>query len=234
MKKTANLPAGMLIMATVILIIATGCKKEEEDPIIKDGDGNIYTSVTIGTQVWLKENLKTTKYNDEAAITLVTDKTAWGIATSAAYCWYDNTVSKKDPYGALYNWYAVSTGKLCPSGWHVPSESEWKVLVSFLGGETVAGGKLKTTGTVEGGNGLWYQPNVDATNETGFSALPGGYRGATGNFFDFGYGGTWWTSTEYPPDHAYWFYINNFEGRVGDTEDGSLKKDGFSVRCIKD
>lgn len=233
MKKTANLPADLLALVTLILIMFSGCKKDDGTEEIKDGDGTIYTSVTIGTQIWLKENLKTSKYNDGTAIPLVTDKTAWGNATSPAYCWYDNNVDKRNPYGALYNWYAVSTGKLCPLGWHVTSESEWKELVSFLGGEAVAGGKIKTTGTVEGGSGLWYQPNV-ATNETGFSALPGGYRGATGNFIDFGYNGSWWTSTEYPPDYAYWFYLNNFEATVGDTEDGSLKKDGFSVRCIKD
>ncbi len=233
MKKTATLPADLLALVTLILIMVSGCKKDDGTEEIKDGDGTIYTSVTIGTQIWLKENLKTSKYNDGTTIPLVTDKTAWGNATSPAYCWYDNNVDKRNPYGALYNWYAVSTGKLCPLGWHVTSESEWKELVNFLGGEAVAGGKLKTTGTVEGGSGLWYQPNV-ATNETGFSALPGGYRGATGNFIDFGYNGSWWTSTEYPPDYAYWFYLNNFEVTVGDTEDGSLKKDGFSVRCIKD
>ncbi len=99
---------------------------------VKDGDGNIYQTVTIGTQIWLKENLKTTRYNDGTDISLITDQTEWKNAISAAYCWYDNDITNKDPFGALYNWYAVNTGKLCPKGWHVPSESEWTELVYFF------------------------------------------------------------------------------------------------------
>lgn len=220
-------------MTGVMAVLFTSCKKDDDDSLT-DIDGNIYTMVTIGSQVWMVENLKTTKYNDGTSITLITDNTEWSNASAPAYCWYDNDISNKELYGALYKWYAVNTDKLCPSGWHVPSESEWSELVSFLGGEAIAGGKLKTTGTIESGNGLWYQPNVDATNETGFSAVPGGMRsGTTGNFSDFNYGGVWWTSTEYPSNLAYYFYINNYDGMVGDSETGTGKKDGFSVRCLK-
>lgn len=223
----------MLLLTGSLTLLISSCKKEEDDTLT-DIDGNTYTTVTIGTQVWMAGNLKVTRFNDGTDIPLVTEKTAWSSTSGAAYCWYDNNINNKDPYGALYNWHAVNSGKLCPKGWKVSSESEWKVLVNFLGGESIAGGKLKTTGTIEAGDGLWYQPNVDATNETGFSIVPGGYRGASGTFFDFGYGGVWWTSTAYPSDLAYYFYINNYNGEVGDSDTGIDKKSGLSVRCLKE
>lgn len=233
MKKKQQIST-ILLVTLILVIVTSGCKKNDDDSIIKDDDGNIYQTVTIGTQVWLKENLKTTRYNDGTTIPQITDQTEWKNAISAAYCWYDNDIANKDPFGAIYNWYAVNTGKLCPKGWHVPTEIEWTELVTFLGGESVAGGKLKTTGTIQGGDGLWNQPNVAATNETGFSALPGGLRG-TGNvaFMDIYWGGVWWTSTEYPPNSAYYFFINNYDGTVGDSDTGTSKNSGFSVRCLK-
>ena len=110
-------------------------------PNVVDIDGNVYHTVTIGTQVWMVENLKTTKYNDGTAIPLVTDNTAWGALTTPGYCWYNNdSATYKNTYGALYNWYAVNTGKLAPTGWHVPTDSEWTVLTTYLGGQSVAGG----------------------------------------------------------------------------------------------
>ncbi len=233
MKGKSSLRVYMLFIASILLIISS-CKKNEDDKTIMDADGNLYTSVTIGTQVWLVENLKTTKLNDGTAISYITEQTAWSNTSEPAYCWYDKNISNKDPYGALYNWYAVESGKLCPKGWHVPSEAEWTELVNFLGGESVAGGKLKTTGTIEDGDGVWYEPNVDATNETGFSILPGGYLSSTFKFWDIGYGGVWWTSTEYPSDLAYYFYINNYNGEVGDSETGMDKNAGLSVRCLQD
>ena len=117
-------------------------------------------------------NLKTTKYNDGTSIPNVTNDTSWSNLTTGAYCWYNNDVSYKNPYGALYNWYAVNTGKLAPKGWHVPSDAEWTTLITYLGGESIAGGKLKEAGTTH-----WLSPNTEATNSTGFSALPGGRRG---------------------------------------------------------
>jgi len=220
-----------LPLLAALLIIVSSCKKKD-DNVVPDADGNIYSFVTIGSQVWMVENLKTTKFNDGTDITLITDNTEWRNATAAGYCWHGNNISNKDPFGALYNWYAVNTGKLCPAGWHVPSQSDWDELIDFLGGESVAGGKLKTTGTIEGGDGLWYQPNVNATNETGFSALPGGMRG--GDFSDFNYGGVWWLATEYSPERAFDFYINNFDAAVGFNVTGVPKFDGLSVRCLKD
>ena len=133
-------------------------------PSVNDVDGNTYNVVAIGTQVWMAENLKTTKYKNGTAIPLITDLTAWMSLTTPGYCWYDAT------YGALYNFYTLSTGSLCPTGWHIPSDAEWTTLTDYLGGETVAGGKLKETGTAH-----WTTPNSGATNAFGFKGLPGVY-----------------------------------------------------------
>ena len=215
------------------LILTNSCKKDEDtDNQISDADGNIYSSVKIGTQVWMVENLKTTKYNDGATIPLISDNTTWKNSTDGAYCWYNNDINNKGSFGALYNWYAVNKGKLCPAGWHVPSQSDYTAFIDFLGGESVAGGKLKTIGTIEDGNGLWYQPNVDATNEYEFSALPGGMRGGgAGNFSDLNYGGVWWSSTESTSDNSIYLYINNFDATFFNGV--TTKKAGFSVRCLK-
>lgn len=159
---------------------------------VTDSDGNVYNTVTIGTQVWMAENLRTTKYKDNTAIPLVTDNTAWTNLSTPGYCWYNNdAATNKSTYGALYNWYTVNTGKLCPTGWHVPTDAEWSTLTTCLGGVGVAGGKLKEAGTSH-----WMSPNVGATNETGFTALPSGYRYAGGTFEYNGLGGWWWSSTE--------------------------------------
>jgi uncharacterized protein (TIGR02145 family) len=213
------------------LIVLSACKKDK-DETVTDGDGNEYTSVTIGDQVWLVGNLMTTSLNDGTAIPLIVDGADWCAATGSGYCFCDNNISNKDVYGALYNWFAVNTGKLCPTGWHVATQNDWDDLVDFLGGEAVAGGKLKTTGTIESGDGLWHQPNVDATNEFGLSMVPGGQRsGSSGLFFDFGDGGLWWSSTEFEANNANMIYINNFNGAFGKVV--VPKKDGYSVRCVK-
>ena len=120
----------------LVLILSYGCTKDNNNnpsSSITDTDGNVYTSVAIGTQVWMVENLKTTKYNDNSAIPLVTDNTAWGNLSTSGYCWYSNDIANKTAYGALYNWYAVNTSKLCPTGWHVPIDAEWKILERNLG-----------------------------------------------------------------------------------------------------
>jgi len=223
-----------ILCATVFIVsvvILTGCKKDKDEFIV-DADGNKYTAVTIGDQVWLVGDLKTTSFNDGTEIPLIIDGAEWAAAAGSAYCFYDNNISNKDTYGALYNWYAVNTGKLCPAGWHVSSKADWDELVDFLGGDAVAGGKLKTTGTVEGGDGLWFQPNVSATNEYGLSIVPGGERSAgSGGFFDLGYGGLWWSSTEFDANRGYFYYINNVDAAVGASDAG--KRNGFSVRCVK-
>jgi len=198
------------------------------DLIVTDIDGNVYHTVTIGTQVWMVENLKTTKYNDGTAIPLVTDNTAWGNLTTPGYCWYNNDLATYGvTYGALYNWYTVNTGKLAPNGWHVATDAEWTTLTTFLGGESVAGGKLKETGTTH-----WSNPNTGATNETVFTALPGGYRNSYGPFANAGFFGAWWSSTEFDTGNTWYRLMTSSNGSVGMYN--LYKLSGFSVRCIRD
>jgi uncharacterized protein (TIGR02145 family) len=218
------------LLLLILVASLTDCKKDEPQipTTVTDIDGNNYNVIVIGTQVWMKENLKTTRYNNGNAITNVIDNAAWIALTTHGYCWYNNNASTyKANYGALYNWYAVTTGKLCPSGWHVPTDAEWTTLTTYLDGESVAGGKLKEIDTPH-----WTMPNTSATNETGFTALPGGNRSNPGTFFSIGLFGVWWTSTEYSAATAYYrnmAYNNSSVGRVSTT-----KSDGFSVRCVKD
>jgi uncharacterized protein (TIGR02145 family) len=178
---------------------------------VTDIDGNIYHTVTIGSQVWLVENLKVTQYNDGTPIPLVTVGTDWGNLTTPAYCWYNNSYATYGSvYGALYNWYAVNTGKLCPPGWHVPTSAEWTVLTNYLGGESEAGGKLKETGTTH-----WASPNTGATNETGFTALPGGSRYNTGSFqLNITFNGLWWSSTGYSTSNAT-YLVMSYNNTIG-------------------
>lgn len=234
MKMEINNHIRVIALCLSCLVLASGCKKDDDEATVKDTDGNVYNTVMIGNQLWFKENLKTTKLNDGTPIPITSDKAAWAIVTTPAYCLYDNNLTNKTNYGVLYNWYTVGSDKLCPLGWHVPSQSELAELFDFLGGKPVAGGKIKAIGTVESGDGFWHQPNTGATNESGFSALPGGYRNANGNFFDFGYSALWWASTEYLPDNAYVFWVNNDAINAGDNASGWLKRSGLSVRCVKD
>ena len=196
--------------------------------IIADVDGNVYTEVTIGTQTWMVENLKTTRYNDGSAIPLVTDNIGWTTLSTPAYCWYNNdSITNKNIYGALYNWYTVNTGNLAPLGWHVPSDAEWSTLTTYLGGESVAGGKLKESGTVH-----WASPNAGAINSVGFSALPGGFRGDA----QLGLTGNWWTANESDVSFAWSRTMTSDSVNVmrGGDRGPYPKQDGFSVRCIRD
>jgi uncharacterized protein (TIGR02145 family) len=194
-----------------------------------DGDNNNYPVVEIGTQIWMEENLKTTKYNDEAEIPYKPVANEWKVLSSPGYCWYDNdATANKDIYGALYNWYAATNTKLCPSGWHVPSEPEWITLVNYLGNNIVAGGKLKETGTTH-----WSSPNTDATNESGFTGLPNGFRNNDGAFLFIGLSGSGWSTTEDGTDYAYEWGLN-FESGQAFSVGFNPKKNGYSVRCVKD
>jgi uncharacterized protein (TIGR02145 family) len=198
----------------------------------QDGDFNIYPVVAIGSptpQIWMAANLKTTKYNDGTTLlSNVIDITTWSTQTTAAYCDYSNVPTYSTTYGRLYNWYAVASTNpknVCPTGWHVPSDAEWTTLGNNLGGNTVAGGKLKETGTTH-----WANPNI-ATNETGFTALPGGYRSESGSFGLLGTYSFWWSSTSGGPSFAFYRYMTNSNGSLASGDND--KHGGFYVRCLK-
>jgi uncharacterized protein (TIGR02145 family) len=196
---------------------------------MSDIDGNDYKTVVIGTQVWMAENLKTTKYNDGTAIPYVTVGNAWGALTAPAFCWYnDDAATYKVTYGALYNWYVVNTGKLCPKSWHISSDDEWTTMISYLGGESIAGGKLKEADTNH-----WTSPNTGADNKSGFTALSAGERTPSG-FADImiGWITFFWTSTEYSTTEAYELNLTYGSGAI--FKENSKKQLGASVRCIKD
>jgi len=152
-----------------------------------DIDGNVFHAIQIGTQEWMVENLKVTRFNDGTEILLVEDCQAWSNLTASGYCWYDNDPNFKIPYGALYNGYAVDNPKLCPSGWHVPNMDEWMTLVTYLGGDSVAGGNMKEAGLFH-----WASPNTGATNSSGFTALPQGSRFSDGNFHNITWNANFW------------------------------------------
>lgn len=168
----------------------------------------VHNTAIIGNQIWMMENLKVTRYNDGSVIPMVTEGTAWSNLTTPAYCWFDNDgITFKDNYGALYNWYAVNTGKLCPAGWHVPTDAEWTALTDYLGGNN---------------------------NKNGFKALPVGGRYGKGYFYGIGRYGTWWSSTEHSAPIA---WGRNVHCRYGDCgtvmRDNHSKRIGFSTRCVK-
>jgi uncharacterized protein (TIGR02145 family) len=195
---------------------------------VSDVDSNTYNIVTIGTQIWMKENLKTTKYNDGTAIPNIKGATEW-YNTNSGYSWYDNDAATyKNTYGALYNWYTVHPGKLCPTGWHVPDTAEWTTLINYLEGEAVAGGKLKESGTTH-----WENPNT-ADNSSYFTALPGGWHDHADPLFrGIGINGKWWSSMESSDLSAY--YINLYSNDIGIYLGSDfVKTDALSIRCLKD
>lgn len=195
---------------------------------MKDADGNIYMSVNIGKQIWMSENLKTTRYNDGKPIQLVADDNAWKGLKTAAYCWYKDDIKNKDVFGALYNWYAVNSKKLCPVGWHVPTDGEWEAMIESIGGLSTAGDKLKEKGTTH-----WENYLSQATNDYDFTALPGGMRYFTGDFPIFGNSyAIWWTSTEFSEYQAVCRGLHDSSSMAFKASDN--KRSGFSVRCIKD
>jgi len=203
---------------------------------VMDNDGNGYYSVVISTQEWMKSNLRTTTYSDGTAIQNVTDVTAWFTTSTGAYATYNNSSGNLTLYGALYNWYAVTDAHhLCPTGWHAPDDSEWDALANQLGGASTAGGKMKATGTIPAGTGLWDTPNTGATNESGFTGLPGGSIGDTSggppsHFTDMTGRGHWWSTTG-SPSFVNWRYLSFNDSNLGSA--GNFTQNGKSVRCIK-
>jgi uncharacterized protein (TIGR02145 family) len=198
-----------------------------------DQEGNVYKTIVIGGQEWMAENLNSSIYRNGDPITANLDNTAWQNTTSGAWSYYNNDASYACPYGKLYNWYTCLDGRqLCPVGWHVPIDAEWTVLMNFLEGQLVAGGKMKSRGTIEAETGLWYNPNAEATNSSGFSGAPGGFRDYYGGYFDSGFRGNWWSSSEFDADFAWNRSLNNGSSFAGWYQ--SIKQAGFSVRCLRD
>jgi len=194
---------------------------------LKDVDGNVYAATTIGKQVWMAENLKTTKYNDGTSIPLVTKNSVWTTIRTPGYCWFENKSENKEIYGALYNWYAVDTKKLCPTGWHVPAASEWKILMALLGDVTKAGDRLK-----EAGSDHWKNAITIVTNEYDFTALPGGFRHYTGAFPDPDSYAVFWSATSFDETQAWNWGLFFSSSKLYNGFD--QKQAGFSVRCVKD
>lgn len=210
----------------IILAFVITCKKSDPPiPILTTREA--YKTVTIGTQTWMAENLRTAKYNDGTKIPLVTDNTAWLNLATPGFCWYNNdSTTFKNLDGALYNWYTVNTGKLCPVGWHVPTDAEWSTLTTYLGGESIAGAKLKEAGT-----SYWSSPHPGVTNETGFTALLAGWRYFDGDYVR-AFNSFWWSSTESSATEAWergmyagWKSVGRVKGD---------KRNGISVRCVRD
>jgi uncharacterized protein (TIGR02145 family) len=204
---------------------------------VNDVDGNVYKTIAIGTQIWLAENLRTTRYNDGRPVPLVKDQSEWAILSSPGRCWYNNDSSSYSAaYGALYNWYNLKGGNICPDGWHVPTVDEWMNLINYLGVDrTAAANKLKEKGYTHWvSNGIWdsVQGNI-ATNESGFSALPAGERWS--EFYDIGLGTEWWAAPLSDSTSCTAFGINvpGFYGYFVQDNYTTDKKFGFSIRCLK-
>lgn len=224
----------LFILPLFLFSVLFGCRNTS----VKDVDGNRYKTVKIGNQVWMSENLRTTRYNDGSTIPQVTRYRDWADLSKPAYCWYNNDSVHKEAYGALYNWHAVETGKLCPEGWHVATDEEWNGLLTFLtgeGNEEPVGNALKEAGTAH-----WRSPNADASNSSGFTALPGGYRDFKGPFNLLRADAYWWTSTE-----SNWYNSSDSASKISfywslHYKDADLlrsatyKSFGFCVRCLMD
>lgn len=196
---------------------------------ITDYNGNVYDTITIGTQTWMKQNLKVTNYRNGDAVPMVLDPTAWAALSSGAYCYYDANMSYIDTYGRLYNYFVVSdTRNICPTNWHVPFDIEWTTLKNYLGGVSIAGGKIKETGTSH-----WNNPNTGATNVSGFTALPGGSRSYYGPYgYDINKNGDFWSSTESTTDNSWGSFVSYDNSNL--SQGTNKKKYGFSIRCLRD
>ena len=222
-------------------------------PNVTDIDGNTYQSVTNCGLTFTKQNLNVSKYSDGTPIPQVQDPTAWANLTTGAWCYYENNTANGPIYGKLYNWYAVAgiydaasaanptlRKKLAPTGWHIPSNGEWSNLINCLdpnadGGNNfsnIAGGKMKSIGTIQAGTGLWQSPNTAATNASGFTGLPAGCRANGGSFANVGSFGFWWSSSENGTTVAWYRYLNYDDGSAD--RDYNNKDYGWSVRCLRD
>jgi uncharacterized protein (TIGR02145 family) len=228
----------MITGLATMLLLAISCKKENNfitnrtsaPALATDiNETGKFTSIYIRGQHWMATNLAVTHYRNGDPIPQVQDMQKWGKLTTGAWCWYKNDSATGKPYGRLYNWYAVTDPRgLAPTGWHIPSEAEWDTLSTHFGGPLKSGGKLKDTGTIQAGTGLWQSPNGNATNKSGFTGLPGGVRGTDGKFYDVGLYGDWWGSDDSGRGVELYYLNGRFFGV------SLLKAAGLSVRCIRD
>jgi uncharacterized protein (TIGR02145 family) len=230
MKNITTAKIHLLVISVLFAFLATSCKKANDETTVTDIDGNVYNIITIETQVWMVENLRTIKFSngDLIGTTDPPDKSINGEITPEYQWAYNGDEDNVDTYGRLYTWYAaIDNRNICPTGWHVPSDDEWTTLADNLGGLDIAGGKLKEPGTTH-----WKTPNAEASNLSGFMALPGGYRGFNGLYYDMSEWGNWWSSTASDETQAWlrWLYYD--DGTLGRGLYG--KENGMSVRCLKD
>ncbi len=252
MKRQNRKLRNLLIVFGFLMLVLTSCKKINENPInltngrttahfnpklkygtMTDQDGNVYKTIAIGTQTWMAENLRTTKYRNGDSIPNVKSNDQWSKLTSGAYCNYNNTedLDSIATFGRLYNAYIFSDSRnIAPSGWHVPNDDDWSTLINYLGGKDIAGEKLKES------SGLHWKYTAEGNNSSGFTALPGGFRVHNGIFMNIAYNGVWWSTSEWTnildEKRNYMktlYYTSNDIGESGDS-----KKSGFSIRCVKD
>lgn len=240
--KTTTLKLLILLFISILIISFTSCEKDQNEDsssgnsLVKDGDNNIYHTVQISHQLWMTENLKATKYNDGTPIQLIQNNEDWENTAIGAYSWFNNDITYKDAYGALYNWHVVETGKLCPDGWRVPTREDWVQLMYYIDGNadgemSNAGHKLKSLRTEPDTHPRWTSPNTGATDLYGFAALPGGYRNELGEFLNIGQKARFWSSTA-ETECCAWF-VELFHNSNYFLQGDFYRKDGLSVRCIK-
>lgn len=233
MKRKKSIWIYSLVITGIMVLFTAGCEKSNSDDddtgsTVTDIDGNVYKTVTIGSQIWMAENLRTTKYSNGDPISNVLNVNEWSALSSGAYANYANDANNSKTYGRLYNWYAVTDDRsICPTGWHIPSNAEWTTMVASLGGESTAGGKLKEPGTSH-----WSSPNTGADNESGFKALPGGIRGVGGAYSNKGGYGYFWTTTASSSYYSWYRYLYYMGAEV--TASSEDHRSGLSVRCVKD
>lgn len=225
-------------LAVLLITLTSACKNNSNTLIpdytgevdtITDIMGNSYNTIGMGSQIWMAQDLRTTRLNDGSLIPEVTSDSVWAELQTPAFCWYNNdSTNFKSSYSPLYNFYVITSGSLCPTGWHVPDKAEWEYLASFVGGEKVAGGKLK-----ESNSAHWNEPNTCILNNYNFIALPGGCRkDFNGEFLEIGNMGFWWTGNSESFFIADCFSMSYNVTKLARIE--TNKREGHSVRCVKD
>jgi uncharacterized protein (TIGR02145 family) len=238
--KTKSISVLAVLFMLIIIIGTVGCKKDDggegyidrtgETGTVTDIDGNVYNTIGIGSQIWMIQNLNVLHYRNGDPIDFVENNTAWNALTTGGVCNYNNDEGYSTTYGKLYNWKAVTDSRnIAPEGWHVPTLAEWDTLINRVGGEDIAGSKLK-----EMGNTHWISGNADATNEYSFQGLPGGWRINMGDFFYLHESGYWWTKSNsfLPGGMAHSYGLNKDSPVI--TGYATIQNFGLSVKCVKD